>query len=328
VDIIKLMKEKAKKKLNKIALVEGEDERVIEAASIAVKEKTAKPVLIGDEKKIKETAKKHNLSLEGIEIMDYKNHKDRDTLANQLYELRKSKGLTLEEAKKWLQNPNYFGAQVAKLGMVDGVVGGCKYSTAEFMKPVFQVIGKRKDASLVSGAFFIVVKDRVLFMADSDFIIVPNEEELAQIAMNTAAFAKNFGFTPKVAMLSYSTKGSGEHPSLERIRKAVEVVKEKQPGLIIDGELQFDAAFNPGAARRKCPDSAIQGDANVLIFPDISAANIFVHSLLQLSNIPIYGTFACGLDKVAVNGGRGYNGRQIADLIVNCAMQINMERGL
>ena len=325
-DIAKLMKEKAQKRINRIALIEGEDERVIEAAGIAVKEKTAKPVLIGEKKKIEGIAKKNNLSLDGIEIIDYKNYKDIGKLAEKLYELRKSKGLTLEQAKEWLKNPNYFGALLAKLGIVDGIVGGCKFSTAEYMKPVFQVIGKKEGASLVSGLFFIAVKDRIIFMADSDFIIVPNEEELAQIAMNTAEFTGNFGYKPKVAMLSYSTKGSGEHPSLERIRNAIKIVKEKQPDLAIDGEMQFDAAFNPASAKRKCPDSIIEGDANVFIFPDISSANIFAHTVLQLTEIPMYGTFACGLDKVAVNGGRGYDAKKIAWLITNCAMQINMER--
>lgn len=324
--IMELIKEKAKKRLNRIALIEGEDERVIEAANIALKEKIAKPVLIGEENKIKEIAKKHNLSLDGIEIIDYKNYKEIDNLTEKLYELRKHKGLTLEKAKEWLKNPNYFGALITKLGMVDGVVGGCKFSTAEYMRPVFQVIGKRKDVLLVSGVFMMEHKGRIVVMSDGDFNIMPNEEQLAQIAINAAEFAKGFGLKPKVAMLSHSTKGSGEHPILERIRKATEIVKQKKPDLVIDGEMQFDAAYNPDAAKRKCPDSVIQGDANVLIFPDIVSANIFAHSMLQLTDIPFIGTFAVGLDKIAVNGGRGYGADKIADCIMNCAMQINMKK--
>jgi len=324
--IMDLIKEKAKKKLNRIAMIEGEDERVIEAANIALKEKIAKPVLIGEEKKIKDVAKKHNLSLNGIEIIDYKNYNDIDKLAEKLYELRKHKGLTLEKAKEWLKNPNYFGALITKLGLVDGVVGGCKYNTAEYMKPVFQVIGKRKDILLVSGVFMMEHKGRVIILSDGDFNIMPNEEELAQIAINAADFAEGFGFKPKVAMLSHSTKGSGEHPIVERIRKATEIVKQKKPELVIDGELQFDAAYNADAAKRKCPDSPIQGDANVLIFPDIQSANIFAHSMLQITDIPFIGTFAVGLDKIAVNGGRGYGAEKIADCIMYCAMQINMEK--
>ncbi len=324
--IMDLIKEKAKKKINKIAMIEGEDERVIEAANIALKEKIAKPVLIGEESKIKQVAKKHKLSLDGIEIIDYKNYKDIDKLAEKLYDLRKHKGLTLEEAKEWLKNPNYFGALITKIGLVDGVVGGCKFSTAEYMKPVFQVIGKRKGVLLVSGVFMMEHKGRIIILSDGDFNIVPNAEELAQIAINAADFAKGFGFKPKVAMLSHSTKGSGEHPILEKIRKAIDIVKEKRSDIIIDGELQFDAAYNADAAKRKCPDSPIKGDANVMIFPDIMSANIFAHSLLQLTDMPFIGTFAVGLDKIAVNGGRGNNAEQINNCIMYCAMQINMEK--
>ena len=324
--IMELIRKKAKKKMNKIALIEGEDERVIEAAGIALKDKIAKPVLIGEEKKIKEIAKKHNLSLNGIEVIDYKNYKGINKLAEKLYELRKHKGMTLEEAKMLLKNPNYFGALITKLGIVDGVVGGCRFSTAEYMKPVFQVIGKRKGVLLVSGVFVIEHKGRVTILSDGDFNIMPSEEELAQITINAADFAKGLGFKPKIAMLSHSTKGSGEHPILERIRKAIEIVKQKRKDIIIDGEMQFDAAYNKNSAKRKCPKSVIHGDANVMIFPDIMSANIFAHALAQLTDIPFIGTFAVGLDKIAVNGGRGYNAKQIAQCIMYCAMQVNMRK--
>ena len=325
VDIITLIKERARKHLKRVLLVEGEDERLIEAASKAVAQKLAKPVLLGNEKIIKNIAKDKKISLEGIEILDYQKLDDLNSkYAKQLYELRKAKGLELEEAQRLIQNPNYFGALYVRLGKADAAVGGCKYTTAEFMKPCFQVIGKRKDVACASGVSAIIKDDKVILLSDTDFNIKPSVEELAQIAINAAECAAALGFTPRVALLSHSTKGSGEHPSLQPIRDAVALVKKKKPELIVDGELQADAAINPEAAKRKCPNGIIQGDANVLIFPDIFSANIVCHLLHQLAHIEIFGSFAWGMDKPVTNGGRGYNADEILNVIATAAFQANL----
>ena len=325
IDIVTLIKERARKHLKKVLLVEGEDERLIEAASKAVVQKLAKPVLLGNEKIIKNIAKDKKISLDGIEILDYQKLDDLNSkYAKQLYELRKAKGLELEEAQRLIQNPNYFGALYVRLGKADAVIGGCKYNTAEFMKPCFQVIGKRKDVACASGVSAIVFEERVIFLSDTDFNIKPSVEELAQIAINAAECAQSLGFTPKVALLSHSTKGSGEHPSLQPIRDALAIVKKKKPELIVDGELQADAAINPNSAKRKCPDSVIQGDANVLIFPDIFSANISCHLLHQLAKIEIFGSFAWGMEKPVTNGGRGYNADEILNVIATAGFQANL----
>ena len=315
----------AKKKLRKILLVEGEDERVIEAARLAKGRKVAEPLLLGSQKNIEKIAKKNKINVEGIEIIDYLRLKDFGYYVNQLVEIRKNKGMDKEEAKKLLKNPNYFGALYLKLGKVHGAVGGCRYSTAEWMRPVFQVIGKKDGVICVSGLFIFTIKNRMFVCSDSDFVIAPSAEELAQIAVNAAGFAKAFGLKPKVAFLSHSTKGSGEHPVLERIRKAAKIANEKAPEFLIDAEYQFDAAINPNSAKRKCPNAKIQGDANVLIFPEIMSANIFAHSFTQLTDSKTYGTFPVGLQKAVANGGRSFNAEQIVDSIISCAAQINME---
>lgn len=324
-DILKLIKEKAQEKINKILLVEGEDERIVKGASMAVEEKICNPILLGNKETIIKAASKKNANLDGITILDYKNHPELDEFAEKLAELRKHKGLTVKEAKELLKNPNYFGALMVKLGKADGAVGGCKFSTADWMRPVFQIIGRKKGVSVVSGCVIVMYDDKPYFISDSDFNIVPDSGQLAQIAINAAGFAKGLGVKPKIALLSYSTKGSGEHPSLEKIREALEIVKEKKPELAIDGELQFDVAVDPSHAKRKCPDSIIQGDANVLIVPDITSANILIHFIDQWTEYKFYGTFALGLEKPVGNGGRGFTPEQVKDLIASCAMQCNLK---
>ena len=324
-DIKEIIKQKAKKSLKRILLIEGEDERIIEAAALAVKEKVAKPILIGNDAKIKAAAKKVKADLKGITIIDYKKFKNKEKFARKLYELRKHKGLTLPEAKKLLENPNYFGAMLLKMGYADGNVGGCKFSTAEHMRPALQVLGTKQGTKTVSGVFFIMAEDRTFVFSDSDINIIPDEGQLAEIAINANDCAKAVGFKPKVALLSHSTKGSGEHPSLESIRNALKIVKQKRPDIIIDGELQFDAAVNPFAAKQKCPDSVIKGDANVLIFPSIESANINLHALHQLAkNLTDFGSIIWGLSKPVTNGGRSWSYKEVFDAICVCAFQANL----
>lgn len=324
-DILKLIKEKAQEKKNKILLVEGEDPRIIEGASIAVKEGICNPALLGNKETVEKTAKENNLSLEGIEIIDYTNYPDIDKLAEQLAELRKHKGLTKEKAKELLKNPNYFGALLLKLDKVDGAVGGCKFSSAEWMRPVFQVVGTKKEVPIVSAISFFIIKDKVFFISDTDFNIKPDKDKLAQIAINAADFVKGLGIEPKVALLSYSTKGSGEHPSLTFIREALAIVKEKRPDMLIDGELQVDAAINSDAAKKKCPDSVLKGEANTLIFPDITVGNVLTHSLIQFTDYRFYGAFPVGLAKPIMNGGRSFTPKQVYDAITACAMECNLK---
>jgi phosphate acetyltransferase len=320
-EILKLIKSKAKEKKRKILLIEGEDERLIEAAYLAVRDKICSPILLGKKFEIESKAAKLKISLKDIEIL---NHEVSEKHVNKLVEIRKHKGITADEAKKLLENPNYYGALMLKLGIADGAVGGCKYSTAEWMRPVFQIIGTKKGVTTVSAICFFIIKDKVFFFSDTDFNIRPDKEQLAQIAINAADFVKALGIKPKVALLSYSTKGSGEHESLSLQRDALKIVNEKRKDILIDGELQLDASVNPASAKRKCPNSVIGGDANVLIFPEISVGNVLTHALFQWTDYKFYGSFPIGLAKPVMNGGRSFNAKQIYDLITACAMECNI----
>jgi phosphate acetyltransferase len=210
-------------------------------------------------------------------------------------------------------------------GDVDGAVGGCKYSTAEWMRPVFQIVGTAEGVSTVSAICFFVIKDKPIFFADTDFVIKPDAAELSQIALNSASFVRGLGIEPKVAFLSYSTKGSGEHESLDLIRNALALSVKADPNLVADGEIQHDAPVNPDAASKKCPDSVLAGDANVLIFPDITVGNVLTHALVQWTDYPFFGSFPVGLAKPVMNGGRSFDASKIFHLIVAAAAQVNMK---
>jgi len=320
-DILKLMKDKAQEKVSKILLIEGDEDRVIKAAELAVKEKICQPVLLGKKEDIYKSASKCGAHLDGIAIQEF-SPTDEDVA--ELVKLREHKGMTAEIAKETLKDPNAYGALLLKQKKYDAALGGCKFSTAEWMRPVFQIVGKKEGVKTVSSVCFMVMKGRTIFYSDTDFIIKPDTETLAQIALNAAEFVKWVGVEPKLALLSYSTKGSGEHPSLQTIRDALEIVKKKNPDLIIDGEMQVDAAINPKAAEKKCPDSPLRGDANTLIFPDITVGNVLIHSLVQLTNYEFYGSFPVGLARPVVNGGRSMNPTEIYRLILGAAMEANM----
>ena len=324
-DILNLIKEKAQQKTNKILLVEGEDGRVVKAASLAVEEGICDPVLLGNKDMIIKAAAKKGASLDSITIVDYLNHPKLDEYAEKLAEIRSHKGLTVEKAKELLKNPNYFGALMLKLGEVDGAVGGCKYSSADWMRPVFQIIGAKEKGKIISAICFFIIKDKTYFFADTDFNIKPDAKQLSQIALNAASFVKGLGIEPKVAFLSYSTKGSGEHESLTLIRDALEYTKLKDPNLIVDGEMQLDAAVNPDAAAKKCPDSVLKGDVNTMIFPDIAVGNVLIHGLSQWTDYRFFGSFPIGLAKSVMNGGRSFDAKQIYDIITGCAMQTNLK---
>jgi phosphate acetyltransferase len=311
IDIIKVAKEKAKKKLRTIILTD-DHETAVDGAKLAEKEKLAK-VIIVSEKKIK-----------GVQTINPKTYTDSDKLAEELYESRKHKGMSLEEAKKLAKDQVYFGLLMLKTGKVDGEIGGTMHNSAEHMGPAFRVIGKRKDVLTVSGIFTIYVKDRMWICSDTDFNIYPNAEELAQIAINAANFAKSFGIKPKVAMLSHSTKGSSKDDYIDKILEAIKIVKKKMPSLIIDGEFQLDTAINPRVAKIKAPSSPIKGDANILIFPDIPSANIAIKFVDEVVETKTIGSVAWGMKKPIVNGGKGFNARQIADIIALCAMQYGL----
>ena len=325
-DVKKILLEKAKEKLVTVVVPEADDERVVKAAEIILKEKIAKPILIGEnDEKIKENIKKLNVDLKDTEIITPNNFKEKENFAEELYNLRKHKGLTLEQAKKLLDDQFYLGIMMLHLGKADAMTGTCVYPTAALMRPALQIIKTKKDVSTVCGVSIMMDKkfDKVFFVSDADLNIDPNTEQLADIAINTAKVAEKLGIKPIVALLSASTKGSVDHPNMQKIKDAVEIVKKKNPKLIIDGELQLDAAILEKGWKNKCPQSPVKGEANCLIFPDINSANTGLKIWMEFGDVQYIGPLNMGMRKPVNDLGRTFKPEDIANTIMLCAFMAN-----
>ncbi len=284
-DLIEKIIPKAKGK--KVVIAEGWDERVLRATKEIVDENMCSIILLGTEKEIVEKSKKIKLDIQKIKIIDWKNSQQKKTFAKELYELRKTKGMTEKDAEKLIEDGNYFGAIMVKRGDADALCGSCICPTADLLRPALQIFKTKKNGSLVNEV--MIWEDtqtkKIYFTTDSSLNANPDAEQLAQMAVNAASCARSFGCTPKVALLSFSTKGSGQNECVSHIAHAVELAKKKEPQLIIDGEFQLDAAVNPDACKRKSPHSSLKGDANVLVFPDLNSGNIFAHGMVQFSRL-------------------------------------------
>jgi len=323
-DLIKLIEKKAKANKAKIVICEGWDERCLKAASQLMKEKLVDFVLLGNPKLIEKNAKKFKADISKAEIVDFKNSDIVDELAEKLVEARKHKGMTLEKAKELLKDENYFGCMYAHTGYADAVVGSAICSTGAFMKPALQLLRKKDALVSVVWSIYDPKREKYFFMSDVVMNIDPSAEDLAKIARNAANTAKEFDIVPKVALLSFSTKGSGgEGPIIQRIRDAVDIVRKEDPKLLVDGELQFDAAVSKFGYERKCPDSPLKGDANVLIFPNLTAGNIFSHGMLQFSNLDFLFTILRGMEKPVGILGRSMSLDIVRNMILVCAMEAN-----
>ncbi len=327
-DLIEFMENIAKKQPARVVVCEGWDERCIQAASEIVKEGFARIVLLGDPKVIEKKAKKRNLDISEAEIIDFRNSKIKHELVGKLVELRRHKGLTREHGEKLISDENYFACMYAYCGYADAVAGSAICPTSYLMRPALQIL--RQKGRIVSEVSVIrdVKKERIFFGSDASLNISPSAHDLAQITLNAADCARSLGIEPKVAMLSFSTKGSGgNHPITETIREAVAIVKKNDPTILIDGELQVDAAVNRLAAQKKCPDSPLKGDANILIFPDLTSANIFAHGMMQFSDLLFDFTIIKGLFKPVGIIGRSTDAAVARNVIVSCAMQANSNDG-
>ncbi|MCR5294010.1 MAG: phosphate acetyltransferase [Lachnospiraceae bacterium] len=276
------IKEKARACQKTIVFPEGEEIRTIKAAEILVREKLLMPVLLGNENRVRARAKTLNVNLSGVRIEDPEQSEKTRRYAGTLLELRKAKGMTPEKADELARDPMYFGVLMVKLGEADGLVSGAVHTTGDMLRPALQIIKPRPDRKIVSSSFLMDCPDKNLgedgLLVYADCVVVPNpsEEELALIAIASAETARTLcGFPePRVAMLSFSTKGSAKHEMVSRIQRAVLIAKEKAPDLLLDGEMQFDAALVPEVAARKAGESQVAGRANVLIFPNLEAGNI------------------------------------------------------
>lgn len=269
-DLFSTVQEKVAGKDVKIVFPEGLDERILEAVSKLAGNKVLNPIVIGNENEIQAKAKELNLTLDGVKIYDPHTYEGMEDLVQAFVERRKGKA-TEEQARKALLDENYFGTMLVYKGLADGLVSGAAHSTADTVRPALQIIKTKEGVKKTSGVFIMARGEEQYVFADCAINIAPDSQDLAEIAIESANTAKMFDIEPRVAMLSFSTKGSAKSDETEKVADAVKIAKEKAPELTLDGEFQFDAAFVPSVAEKKAPDSEIKGDANVFVFPSLEA---------------------------------------------------------
>ena len=315
------MIDELRKDPKKIVFTEGEDPRILEASSRLLASNFLSPILVGNEEKVLAAAEKSGYNIRGAEIIDPENFDRIDEMVALFCELRKSKGVSEEQARKVLKGANYFGTMLVKMGVADALLGGATYSTADTVRPALQLIKTKPGNKIVSSCFILVRpsatgENEVLAMGDCAINIMPTEDDLVEICGETAECAKIFGIDPKVAFLSYSTLGSGKGEDVDKMRNAATKAKVAYPGLPIEGELQFDDAVAPRVARTKCPDSEVAGHANTFIFPDINAGNIGYKIAQRLGNFEAYGPILLGLNAPINDLSRGCNAIEVYSMAI------------
>ncbi len=317
-EILKRIRELAKTRNRSIVLPEGHDKRVVEAASILQKEGIAKVILVGDRDLIQKNAEELKVSLDGVEIVvpvESEHYKD---FAEAYCEKRKKKGMTLENAERIMQNPTFFGAMIVEKGLADGCLSGADTTTGDVLRAALHIIGADPSTPTVSSDIIMITQDEKKMWSFADCAVMPDPtaEQLADIAIATAeTHSKVLREEPRIAMLSFSTKGSAKHPMPEKVIKATEIVKQRRPDLQIDGELQLDAAIVKKVGEKKSPGSSVAGKANVLIFPDLNAGNIGYKLTQRIAGCEAVGPIIQGLKKPMNDLSRGCS----VDDIVNVA---------
>ena len=306
----------------KIVFPEGNDDRVVRAAARLKFEGLVDPIILGDPAEVHKILNDLGFADFNYTIINPETYEDFEEMKEKFVEIRKGKA-TMEDAEKLLRDVNYFGVMLVKLGLADGMVSGAIHSTADTVRPALQIIKTKPGISRTSGVFLMNREntDHRLMFADCAINIEPNAQELAEIAINTAETAKVFGIDPKVAMLSFSTKGSAKSPKVDRVVQATNIAKEMRPDLAIDGELQFDAAFVPATATIKAPDSDVAGHANVFVFPGLQAGNIGYKIAQRLGMFEAIGPILQGLNKPVNDLSRGASAEDIYNLAIITAAQ-------
>ena len=304
----------------KIVFTEGTDPRILEAAARLLSGNFLTPVLVGNVEEVMAAAEAAGFNVRGAEIIDPAAFEDMDKMVEEMVALRKGK-MTADECRATLLQANYFGTMLVKMGYADALLGGATYSTADTVRPALQLVKTKPGNKIVSSCFIMVRpsatgSNEVLAMGDCAINIKPNEDELVEIAVESAATAKIFGIDPKVAFLSYSTKGSGKGEDVDKVRNACAKAKQLAPELALDGEMQFDAAVSPSVGQLKFPGSPVAGHANTFIFPDINAGNIGYKIAQRLGNFDAYGPILQGLNAPINDLSRGCNALEVYSMAI------------
>lgn len=328
-EISQLIREKAKKNPKIIVLPEGEEQRMIKSAETIINEGIASLILLGREENIKSKAQELGIDLSNkIKIINPKDSEKLKKYAESYYQLRKNKGVSSDQAYQLLENPLYFGALMVYHDDADGLVAGSINATGDVFRPALQTIKTAPGINIVSSSFIMVIPDcpygekGVMVFADCALNPEPNAEQLADVAIASAATGKALvGFEPRVAMLSFSTRGSGKHPLVDKVIEATKIAKEKKPELLIDGELQADAALIPSIGERKAPNSKIAGKANVLIFPDLHSGNIAYKLIERLAKAKAIGPISQGMRKPVNDLSRGCSVADIVNVVAITVLQ-------
>src|SRR5690554_302637 len=318
------MIKKLKKESKRIVFTEGEDIRVLSAAVRLLNEEVLVPVVIGRKEVIEKLAKENNLSISNLEIIEIDKYDKINEMQEAMFEIRKGK-MTREQVNELLTKGNYFGTMLVQLGYADGLLGGATYSTADTVRPALQIIKTKPGSKIVSSSFLMRrVKDGVeerYIMADCAINLHPDEDQVIEIALQSAETAKIFGIDPKVVLLSYSSYGSGKGEDVEKVTNAANRLKEMNLSYPVDGELQFDAAFDMGVAKIKVPTSKVAGQANVFVFPDINSGNIGYKIAQRLGDFEALGPILQGLNAPINDLSRGCNAEEVYKMAIITALQ-------
>ncbi|MBS4206839.1 phosphate acetyltransferase [Bacillus sp. FJAT-50079] len=319
-DLFVGIKEKIAGQDRKIVFPEALDERVLAAAGRLAEDGLVKPILIGNIEAIQAKAKEHNVKLDQMELYDPENYAEFDEMVAAFVERRKGKA-TDADARKLLLDENYFGTMLVYMNKAHGLVSGAVHSTADTVRPALQIVKMKPGLGKTSGVFIMVKDDEKFVFADCAINIAPNSQDLAEIAVESAKTAAMFDIDPRVAMLSFSTKGSAVSDETKKVSDALELAKEIDPQLLIDGEFQFDAAIVPSVAAKKAPDSPIQGDANVFVFPSLEAGNIGYKIAQRLGGFEAVGPILQGLNAPVNDLSRGCSEEDVYKLALITALQ-------